>query len=99
MQKLLNALNTRTAEGYRNHAIILTILGTGMRVSELCSMKLDSVWLEDGMLEVLGKGNRERLIPIGKQVQRLLWRYLNRYRPEPAGANQGFLFLTREKAA
>ena len=47
------------------------------------------------MLKVLGKGNKERLIPIGKQVQRLLWRYINRYRPEPI-ANSDFLFLTRE---
>ena len=48
------------------------------------------------MLKVLGKGNKERLIPIGKQVQRVLWRYINHYRPEPAGSNCDFLFLTRE---
>jgi site-specific recombinase XerD len=47
------------------------------------------------MLKVLGKGNKERLIPIGKHVQRLLWRYINRYRPEPALVNRHFLFLTR----
>ena len=48
------------------------------------------------MLKVLGKGNKERLIPIGRQVQRLIWRYINRCRPEPAMANYDFLFLTRE---
>ena len=67
-----------------------------MRVSELCHLKLDDVWLEDGMLKVLGKGNKERLIPIGKLVQRLLWRYISRFRPESAGINFNFLFLTRD---
>jgi len=96
IQQLLNVIDTRTPQGYRDYAIILTLLDTGMRVSELCHLKLDDVWLEDGMLKVMGKGNKERLIPIGKRVQRLLWRYISRYRPEPAGANCNFLFLTRE---
>jgi len=96
MQKLLNAIDTRTAEGYRGYTIILTLLDAGIRVSELCNLKLDNLWLEEGMLKVLGKGNKERLIPIGKQVQRFLWRYINRYRPEPATVNSDFLFLTRE---
>jgi site-specific recombinase XerD len=67
-----------------------------MRVSELCHLKPDDIWLEEGMLKVLGKGNKERLIPIGKQVQRLLWRYISRFRPDPATANSVFLFLTRD---
>jgi len=75
---------------------VLTLLDTGLRVSELCNLELGNLRLEEGMLKVLGKGNKERLIPIGKQVQRLLWRYIDRYRPEPATANCGFVFLTRE---
>jgi integrase/recombinase XerD len=67
-----------------------------MRVSELCHLKLSDVALEEGMLKVLGKGNKERLIPIGKQVQRLLWRYISRYRPEPLSANGNILFLNRD---
>jgi len=94
IQHLLSAIDTRTTEGYRDYAIILILLDTGLRVSELSTLKLDNLWLEDGMLKVWGKGNKERLIPIGKQVQRLLWRYINRYRPEPARANTDFLFLT-----
>ena len=96
IHQLFDAIDTRTAEGYRNYTIIVTLLDTGLRVSELCNLKLDNLWLEDGMLKVLGKGNKERLIPIGKQVQRLLWHYINRYRPEPASANSGLLFLTQE---
>ena len=96
IQQLLNAIDNKTPEGYRDYTIILTLLDTGMRVSELCHLKLDNVWLEEGMLKVLGKGNKERLIPIGKQVQRCLWRYISRFRSEPASANSGFLFLTRD---
>lgn len=96
IQELLNVIQVRTDDGYRDHAIILTLLDTGLRVSELCGLKRSNLWLEDGMLKVLGKGNKERLIPMGKQVQRCLWRYINRCRPEPAGANCDFLFLTRE---
>ena len=96
IQDLLRVIDTRTIEGYRNYTIILTLLDTGMRVSELCHLKLSDVALEEGMLKVLGKGNKERLIPIGKQVQRLLWRYISRYRPEPLSANGNVLFLNRD---
>jgi len=96
IQQLLTAIDAKTAEGFRDYIIILALLDTGLRVSELCSLKLGNLWLDEGMLKVVGKGNKERLIPIGKQVQRLLWRYINRYRPEPAMANYDFLFLTRE---
>jgi site-specific recombinase XerD len=96
IQELLNTIDTRTPKGYRDYAIILALLDTGMRVSELCRLKLDDVWLEEGMLKVLGKGNKERLIPVGKQVQRSFWHYISRFRPDPATANFGFLFLTRD---
>jgi integrase/recombinase XerD len=96
IQQLLNTIDTGTAEGYRNLTIIVTLLDTGMRVSELCTLKLDGVWLEDGLLKVLGKGNKERLIPMGKQVQRLLWRYISRYRLEPARPNTDTIFLTAD---
>ncbi len=96
IQALLNIIDARTPEGFRDHTVILTLLDTGMRVSELCHLKLDDVAMEDGMLKVLGKGNKERLIPIGKQIQRLLWRYISRFRPEPMAASVNVLFLTRD---
>ena len=46
IQELLNAINPGTAKGYRDRAIILTLLDTGLRVSELCSLKLRNLWLE-----------------------------------------------------
>ncbi len=96
LHQLFGAIKTSTPEGYRDYAIILTLLDTGLRVSELCSLRLKDLWLEDGMVKVMGKGNKERLIPIGKHVQRFLWRYINGWRPEPANGNLDFLFLTRD---
>jgi site-specific recombinase XerD len=96
IQQLLSIIDNSTADGYRDYTIILTLLDTGLRVSELCSLRLSNLRLEDGMLKVLGKGNKERLIPVGKNVQRLLWRYISRYRPEPIVPNSDLLFLTMD---
>ena len=96
IQQLLDAMDTSTAEGYRNYVIILTLLDTGLRVSELCGLLRSNLRLEDGILKVMGKGNKERLIPIGKEVQRLLWRYINHHRPQSNMPNCNFLFLTQD---
>jgi site-specific recombinase XerD len=96
IQQLLDTMDTATAEGYRNYAIILTLLDTGLRVSELCGLLRSNLRLEDGILKVMGKGNKERLIPIGKEVQRLLWRYINHHRPQPNMPNNDILFLTQD---
>ena len=96
IQQLLNVVDSSAADGYRDYTIILTLLDTGLRVSELCSLRLSDLRLEDGMLKVLGKGNKERLIPAGKNVQRLLWRYISRCRPESAMPNSDLLFLTMD---
>jgi site-specific recombinase XerD len=94
IRQLLSTIDISKIVGYRDYCIILTLLDTALRVSELCSLRLSNLWLDDGMLKVMGKGSKERLIPIGKQVQRILWRYINRYRPEPVMPNSDFLFLT-----
>jgi len=60
------------------------------------NIKLDDLWLEEGLIKVMGKGGKERFVPIGKSIQRILWRYINRYRAEPAIPNCDFLFLTTE---
>jgi len=93
-EQLLNGIDASTAEGYRDQAIILTLLDTAVRVSELVNIRLDDLWLEEGLIKVMGKGGKERLVPIGKSIQRILWRYINKYRAEPAIPNCDFLFLT-----
>jgi len=76
--------------------MILMLLDTGIRVSELAGLRLPDVSIEDGLLKVLGKGNKERVVPMGKQVARHLWRYISHCRPEPAMPRLDRVFLTRE---
>lgn len=98
LESLLSVIN-RSAEGYRDMVITLILLDTGLRVNELINLKMDNVWLEESLIKVLGKGNKERLVPIGKQIRKLLWRYISQYRPEPAWPNLDNLFLTRDGRA
>ena len=96
LQILLNAIDTSTSEGYRDMVVILILLDTGLRVSELTSLMLKDVRLAEGVFKVSGKGRKERLIPIGKASQRILWNYINRYRPEPANPPCDLVFLTKD---
>ena len=60
--------------GSRNRAIILILLDTGIRLSELTGMKLNDIDSENGHVKVQGKGNKERIVKIGKTAQKALWR-------------------------
>jgi site-specific recombinase XerD len=94
IRSLLNVIDKSTSLGMRDRAVVLTLLDTGLRVSELTTLELEHVDLEAGMLKVFGKGAKERLAPIGARVQRALWKYINQFRPEPA-LRTNSLFLTR----
>jgi site-specific recombinase XerD len=96
LRRLFAAIDTTTPVGHRNYTIILTLLDTGIRCSELTGLKLADVNLESRLLKVWGKGSKERLVPIGAKVQKALWKYLARYRPEPATPRYDQVFLTRD---
>ena len=93
---LLKTQNPLTALGSRNIALLMTFLDTASRLSEICNVHFYDVHLEEGYLKVTGKGNRERLIPIGASTQKVLWRYVIHFRPEPMGEQNDYLFLTLE---
>lgn len=93
---LLSAINTASPQGYRDYAIILTLLDTGMRLSELTGLKFDDAHLDDGVLKVLGETNRERVVPIGRDLKRCLWRYVNLHRPDPASPQENYLVLSHD---
>jgi len=67
---------------YRNSAIIETLYSCGLRVSELIDLRISNLFLKQGFIKVLGKGNKERLVPISAQAIDELELYLNEYRPE-----------------
>ncbi|MCC7364834.1 MAG: tyrosine-type recombinase/integrase [Dehalococcoidia bacterium] len=82
MRKLLGIFNTDDAFGVRNQAIIWVFLDCGLRASELCNLQLADVHLRQGYLKVLGKGNKERLVPFGTGAQAALLRWRDQARPE-----------------
>ncbi len=96
LRQLFAAIDTTSPIGWRDYAIILTLLDTGLRCSELTSLRLTDVNLESRLLKVWGKGSKERLVPIGAKVQKALWKYLARYRPEPAAPRYEQVFLTHD---
>jgi integrase/recombinase XerD len=86
--------------GLRDRAMLETLYATGLRVSELVGLKLGQVSLDMGVVRVLGKGSKERLVPLGEEAIVWLKRYLADARPALAGAARGdALFLTARHAA
>jgi len=83
-------------QGIRDRAILETLYATGMRVSEAVNLKKDNVNLEIGFLRCVGKGDKERIIPIGKKAIAGIKRYLELSRPKLLGKKGSeFLFLNR----
>ncbi|SHE93355.1 tyrosine recombinase XerD subunit [Fodinibius roseus] len=79
---LIDVPNRETDAGIRNAAIMETLYATGMRVSELTGLELDNLFFEIGFIRVLGKGNKERLVPVGEIAQSALEHYIEVVRPK-----------------
>ena len=79
--QILDSPNRTTAAGIRDAAILETLYATGMRVSELTGLQPDSLFFEIGFIRVLGKGNKERLVPAGEMAQLAIEHYLEQTRP------------------
>lgn len=80
VNNLINAVDLDSETGYRNRAILETLYGCGMRVSELVSLRLTDLHFDEGYLKIKGKGNRERLVPIGRSVKDSITLYIHNYR-------------------
>ena len=80
--------------GWRDRALLELAYGAGLRVSELCGLTMPDLWLPDALVRVLGKGSKERLVPIGRSVIAAIAVYLNQTRPGlDQGRSQNRLFL------
>lgn len=77
---LLEAIDLSKPEGGRNRAMLEILYSSGLRVSELVELKIGQVYFDAGFLRVVGKGNKERLVPIGKDAMKYLKIYLNEIR-------------------
>ena len=100
VEALLDAPDLDTPLGLRDRAMLETIYATGLRVSELVNLKLHEVALNDGVLRALGKGSKERLVPLGQLAIDWIQRYLDESRPEILNGQQtDDLFVTARGAA
>lgn len=68
IDNLINAIDRSTREGQRNCAILETLYSCGLRVSELCNLKISDLYLDEGFIKVEGKGNKQRLVPISQKA-------------------------------
>lgn len=78
MSQLLDSFSGRSINDYRNKAMVMILLDTGLRCSELSNLKLQDVDTRRGIIKVLGKGRRERLARVGLKTQKALWHYIVR---------------------
>ena len=97
---LLEAIDLSTAEGARNRAIIEVLYSSGLRVSELVDLQLNNIYRESGFLRVTGKGNKERLVPIGTDALKYMDIYVKEVRGKaphksPRKGFESFVFLNR----
>ncbi len=96
IRALLSVIDIKSLTGFRDWTIILTLLDAGIRVTELTELKLENVNLMQRCLKINGKGNKERIVPVGISVQRALAKYINKYRPNPIYPLSDNLFLSRD---
>ena len=95
--KLLDSFTDGSPKGIRNKAMIELLYASGMRVSELLNLNLDDLYLEMGFIRCMGKGSKERIVPIGEIATEALKVYLRRSRQELLKENKALeaLFLNR----
>ncbi len=95
VESLLQAPEIVSALGFRDRAMLELLYATGLRVSELVELNFQQVNFRQGCLRVVGKGEKERLVPVGEEAMDWLERYLNQARPMILGARQSdYLFVT-----
>lgn len=98
IEELFLAIDHSTPEGQRNRAILETMYGCGLRVSELTSLQISNLYLDVEFIKVIGKGNKERLVPIGSQAIKHIKLYREHVRSKLKKIKSGcedILFLNR----
>ncbi|HZI01243.1 MAG TPA: site-specific tyrosine recombinase XerD [Flavisolibacter sp.] len=97
IEKMISQIDLSTPEGSRNKAIIETLYSCGLRVSEVVNLKISQLFLDVGFIRVIGKGNKERLVPIGSDAIKYILIYKNQVRVHQTiiPGEEDFLFLNR----
>jgi integrase/recombinase XerD len=97
IDRLIGVIDVSTPEGKRNKAMLETLYGCGLRVSELINLRISNLFFDDGFIRVTGKGDKERLVPVGHTAQQEIVYYLDSVRPGVPlkRGNEDIVFLNR----
>jgi integrase/recombinase XerD len=97
---LIDSIDLSKNEGHRNRAILETLYSCGLRVSELVNLRFSDLFFEEGFIRVIGKGNKERLVPVSPSIEKEIGIYnefIRRHQNIQAG-NENIVFLNRRGA-
>lgn len=96
IDSLINAIDRSTREGQRNCAILETLYSCGLRVSELCNLKISDLYLNDGFIKVEGKGSKQRLVPISpRAIEEIKNYFISRNEGLVKPEYEDFLFISK----
>ena len=100
INELMAAIDLSKNEGHRNRAILETLYSCGLRVSELVNLKITNLYFDEGFIRVIGKGNKERLVPVSPSVRKEIDLYRDHIRvhQEIKSGHEDFVFLNRRGA-
>ena len=100
IKSIMDVIDLSTPEGHRNRAMAEVMYGCGLRVSELVTLRISNLFFDDGFVKVVGKGNKERLIPIGQTAMKMVNLYVNGKRKELKikKGEEDYVFLNRRGA-
>lgn len=97
IEKILNVIDITKILGIRDRAMLELLYACGLRISELLKLRLSSIFFDEEIIRVFGKGNKERIIPFGNEARKWLKKYINYIRPELKKKNilkaEDFIFL------
>jgi integrase/recombinase XerD len=98
IDKMLGCIDLSQPQGQRNKAIIETIYGSGLRVSEAVELKLSEIFFRDEFIKVTGKGNKQRLVPLGGSASKQLKTYIQNHRihTKPVKGFEDHVFLNQK---
>lgn len=96
IDNLINSIDRSTREGQRNCAILETLYSCGLRVSELCNLKISDLYLDEGFIKVEGKGNKQRLVPISpKAIKEIKNYFMSRNEGLIKPGYEDFVFISK----
>ena len=97
IEAIIAVIDLSTPEGHRNRALVEVMYGCGLRVSEVVTLKLSHLFFDEGFIKVLGKGNKERYVPIGNMARKMITLYVEgaRKKVKVKKGEEDYLFLNR----